>query len=534
MVINSKYTKQFHSNLLSQTKYNKLYEIAVYLRTIRNQVSEEFNNNLLYYINVSKFDFIKLMRQKFPNISGYFDQDQFSQVYTDYQNRCDALQNKLSFKIRKFQEFTFYKRNCKSGKKGDLKSIKYKNEYNRLTNTLTWLARYGNKSSLSYITKQSQINSEKQVFYQSLLDVINKFTFERLYNLALRFRNRILSKYKYPINYKSLTFSGYSCYIKNKRCFLSYNDNYKSQINSFISLSIPKEFGQSIIIPIKHSNNYHGRISNWKNNAKKYISYKIKFDEYSKQVNILICIDGQRYIPENKTNYIGIDVNVKHNLFACSNGQEFDFDRKLANKLTKFLSATDKKEKTIEEQHKIDKLTHKLQCSCIHAIADACKSFKQQGINHVILENLDQGFKKTYIKNKDFNDINYNRLTHILNIGSLKDKFETIARKYDICVSFIHKDYTSQTCPICGCICEENRLSQENFNCIHCGYSDNADHNAAVNIKNRVVLTVLRDKLLKQLDNGAYKPKKIRHEKFKDALLSCMKKIYGAYVTLVT
>ena len=49
---------------------------------------------------------------------------------------------------------------------------------------------------------------------------------------------------------------------------------------------------------------------------------------------------------------------------------------------------------------------------------------------------------------------------------------------------------------------------------------DNADFNAAKNIKNRVCVTVLRNMLLKQLDNGAFEPKKLKREKVKEVLLS--------------
>ena len=49
---------------------------------------------------------------------------------------------------------------------------------------------------------------------------------------------------------------------------------------------------------------------------------------------------------------------------------------------------------------------------------------------------------------------------------------------------------------------------------------DNADFNAAKNIKNRVFVTVLRNMLLKQMDNGASEPKKLKHEKVKEVLLS--------------
>ena len=75
-------------------------------------------------------------------------------------------------------------------------------------------------------------------------------------------------------------------------------------------------------------------------------------------------------------------------------------------------------------------------------------------------------------------------------------------------------------CPICGCIEDENRPNQETFECIECGYSNNADFNAAHNIKNRVSITVLCNSLLKQMDNGAYEPKNLKREKVKEILLS--------------
>ena len=43
---------------------------------------------------------------------------------------------------------------------------------------------------------------------------------------------------------------------------------------------------------------------------------------------------------------------------------------------------------------------------------------------------------------------------------------------------------------------------------------------ASKNIRNRVLVTVLRESLLKQLDNGAFEPKKLKREKVKETLLS--------------
>ena len=46
---------------------------------------------------------------------------------------------------------------------------------------------------------------------------------------------------------------------------------------------------------------------------------------------------------------------------------------------------------------------------------------------------------------------------------------------------------TSRRCSSCGHVAQENRESQAVFLCTKCGFSDNADHNAAVNILDRAL-----------------------------------------------
>ncbi|HUH67573.1 MAG TPA: transposase, partial [Mycobacterium sp.] len=43
--------------------------------------------------------------------------------------------------------------------------------------------------------------------------------------------------------------------------------------------------------------------------------------------------------------------------------------------------------------------------------------------------------------------------------------------------------YTSQRCHKCGHTCKENRESQAVFRCLSCGWTGNADTNAAVNVR---------------------------------------------------
>jgi putative transposase len=49
-------------------------------------------------------------------------------------------------------------------------------------------------------------------------------------------------------------------------------------------------------------------------------------------------------------------------------------------------------------------------------------------------------------------------------------------------VIFVDPKYTSQTCPSCQHKSKENRLTQANFECVGCGYKNNADHVGALNI----------------------------------------------------
>ncbi len=523
MNIDSKYTKIFKSQDLTTQKYNELYDFAVFIRNHKNKVSEHVSQNLLHYLEMSKFTFRNEMCNTFKGvISSSFNCQVYFDIFTAYQNKFEAVQKKLKFENITFQGFEFYKRNTKNHKKGEFKKVNLNKKNTPLSNCLTYLARYGNDNTVEYISKQLQsCDANKKEFYNNILRCIDKFGLNRLMNLALSKRQQIIKYYsRKPIEFKSLTFRGRS----RKTKILDYNTNYNSVIKTFISLSGFKG-RKSLDIPVKFSKDYHGNIKEYLKSNPEY-EYLIKFDEYHKTLSVHICKDGERYIPEAGNNVVGIDVNCKHNLFSLSNEITYDYDRKLVNDFCKLSIEIDnlKENKDYKigkrKQHKLDVLKMKMIKSEQQLISRMCKDLKLQGFNHIVMEDLNNGFGKCYVKDSDNEDINYNRKVKFLGISSLKDEVEHISRKYDIGVSTVHSSYTSKMCPVCGCIEDENRPNQETFACIECGYEVNADYNAANNIKNRVVLTVLRDKLLKKLDNGAYEPKKLQREKVKEVLLS--------------
>jgi len=284
---------------------------------------------------------------------------------------------------------------------------------------------------------------------------------------------------------------------------------------------------KSFCIPVKYSKSWFGDINSFKKKNSSY-EYVIVFNKRNESIKVNICKSDKRYTPqisgEDKT--IGVDVNIKHNLFSLSNGESYDYNRRLLNDFSELSSKIDrlKINKTYEigrkKQYKLDALRLKIVKSNEHLISSMCKGIAIQGIRHIVMEDLDNSFGKGFAKDKNNSDIKFNRIMDYLNLSSLKQMVERIGANYDIGVSTIHASYTSKMCSICGCIADENRPSQEEFDCIECGYADNADHNAGINIKNRVDVAVLRDKLLKQNDNGTYSPKRIERQKIKETLLS--------------
>lgn len=526
MIIDSKYTKIFVSDDITRLKYNELYNIAANIREHKNKVSEFVSHNLLKYLDYSNLTFMKEMRTEFKNqVGSSFDAQLYTQVLTCYQNKFDNIRKSLTFEKITYSHCELYKRNPKKNKKGDFKKVVNKHETTRLSVCLSYLARYGSDNTIEYIQSQL-LNCEenKRDYYQSILDCINKFGFARLMALAMQKRTRTIAKYKdNPIEFKSLTFSGRS----RKKKILDWNKNYNSEINAFISLSGFDR--KSMDIPVKFAKDYHGSIGDYFKTNPDY-EYTIVFNERKKSVSVNLCKDSERFIPEAGDNLIGIDVNCKHNLFSLSNNTTYDYDRQLVNDYCKIALEIDKRKKKDKEyqpgkrtQWKLDTLKHKMTKSEQNLIASMCKRLMQEGYNHIVMEDLDNGFGRCYIKDKDNEDINYNRKVKFLGLSSLKDEVEHIARKYGISLSTVQASYTSKMCPICGCIEDENRPDQETFCCVECGYSSNADFNASVNIRNRVSEAVLRNRLLKQKDNGAYEPKKLKREKVKEVLLSFRK-----------
>ena len=245
----------------------------------------------------------------------------------------------------------------------------------------------------------------------------------RLLKLALSRRERVIRYYsEYPINFTSLTFRGRSRLTTD---IVSYNDNFKSIIKAFVNISWSVNNRKKLTIPVKYSKDFHKDMKRYTNGTD--TSYTLCLEE-NNQVRVILSYVEDREIPENKYNFVGIDINSKHNLFKCSNGYTIDYDRKLVETLSKELLKIDKCKKKNKDyeigkrrNHKIKHLERELYSKIREEIFKLCKIFNVQGIDHAVFENL-TGFEKRCFC-KDENDLNYNRRIRLLKLSSLKDEF---------------------------------------------------------------------------------------------------------------
>ena len=127
MKIQSRYSKSFYSDRLSDTKYQEIYSFAVYLNEIKNKISKEVNSNLLFYLDMSKYEFVTFMREKHKGkLPSNVDAKLFEDIIIAYQNKFDGINRRIKFeKIYEFQ-INLYKKKTKEHSKGDFKGISKK------------------------------------------------------------------------------------------------------------------------------------------------------------------------------------------------------------------------------------------------------------------------------------------------------------------------------------------------------------------------------------------------------------------------
>ena len=480
MKIEIKKAKFFYSQELNQKKFDAILNKAVKIRDFKNKISNEIYKNLLKYLDKSKFDVIKEFNQQIDDLNGQDIQNAISDVWISYENMMDKIKKELSFK----------RKNRKSTK---------------LQMILSFLSKYG-YYGISSQMKIPENDKKKAIFFQEIKDYCQKYGENRLIDLALKRRTRIIKRKSKLIQFNQLSFRTITRINSN---IFDFNKNFLSKFNGFVNMGGYSDY-KKLSIPTKFNKSYHGDKSKYHRNLEKpnSQSYQIKIiDEKKKIVRIAHLIDDSKEIPTENVDYLGVDINVKHNLFSTEVGN-IDYDRDLINKYVKFLQKIDnKKVKLLNKRRSSDyqRWRLKIKNHIKGKMVELLRLARKNGRNHLILEELSVLGKMK--SNSEFG-INYGRLFRLLGLTSIKNEIENIAHNHGFSISFVQPEYSSQTCCICGHISKENRQNQEEFCCVLCNHQDNADQNSSKNLQYRIISDVLRKSLLEMNDYNEWRPKK--------------------------
>ena len=194
--------------------------------------------------------------------------------------------------------------------------------------------------------------------------------------------------------------------------------------------------------------------------------------------------------PTNKdsSKTIGLDLGV-NNLVATSDGLLVkggvvkSINQWYNKQLAQYKSQA-KKRNQQHSTHRIQRL-HRVRANKIH---DFFHQTSRIIINRCLSNNISTiviGYNPLWKQscnlgkraNQSFVHIPFYKLVHML---------EYKAQMVGITVIRISEAYTSQQCSKCGIIDKRNRPSRGSYHCFSCGLHLNADHNAAINIRNRL------------------------------------------------
>ena len=520
---------------LNKSKYELLEAYAIEAKNFRNLVSEMIYDNYrqkIFYREISEYNFRKKIKylNKCTKISAADCQRAISDVYTKYKTNLDMFIEKrykintndkpikllFNYMVRYYKNEEYFEKmledqfieafdkiNVKNPEKKDLESYNFR---------LKLLNEYVSLKRKNFFKGQTNLN------FISFVRYIQDFIIKKM--------NKV--------TYKSLTFNHMNVIGKTMNVSGMLEKSHTKLTNTIIHINLPKI--AIIDLPVRHSKKYHGTFKDYKyflnkTTGQKQYLIQISFDEVKKEIKITLVRNIKKNTSDNYEGkqILGVDVNTKHNIFALSNYETQKIDKKLVKKivrekkkLKKIQSQRDKLKLPKEYSKRQKRIQDKINKQVEYLQNYACHLLLKNHKNSIlVIENLERNLKKCKINNTQYEEeLNYNDLFSLLRIYSMKDTVIRMSGNYNVNVVLVNPDFTSQMCPKCGHISKNNRKSQETFCCEKCNHKNNADINAAKNIKGRFTNQKFRKELQKEVIDTQLisEPKILNRFKFKQKL----------------
>jgi len=414
-----------------------------------------------------------------------------------YENSVKAQLKKVNLKIQKDIKVSRYKRKTKKHKVGDVKNFKLIKKPTNLSKFIKFLV---------YLNPE-QFESAKNDWFQEALNYYeSKPYFDRIVKISQQIRQRAIS------NVRKIEYKNEAVLKASKNYAQIVQDETNSLYNWWLYLKLKKGYG-GIYLPLQTNFDYH---TPDKLIAKEFLIFRR--ENKSKVHVVTTCnADDPDFVSECYR-AVGLDVNLKHNFAVCSDGTEFDFDRNFIKKQIELLKQFDEigyQNLDSGQLKKLKKIHRRLKGYFDYLCSNILRTLSNKGVTDLVVEDL--LLKDKFGFCEEFG-IKWIRLSKLLHLSSVKNALVRIGEKLGIRVHVTHASYSSQQCSDCGFIDRKNRLTQKDFKCVQCGYEDNADHNASMNLCNRLTSDVLKSKLHNADAFGRLVPKKLNRYKLKSLL----------------
>ena len=505
-----------HKGILKKEKFNKQYQNLEQLnksipKTDMHEARFDVYVKLKNMYNACEFNSYRTKIKRKPKDKKKLEELKLRKNYKSYKN--ESYESDLSTLISYI---------CKQISYSDYvpnKSISRKQLEKDLIDT-----ELQTKKIFTYLENKANNATSANSMYKKWMELITKFSYERILTLCVKKYLNVLNR---KVTFKKLTITHQNTISSLKTQIGLVN---LKKFNAFLNFNIPKQ--GEIALLFRYNQNYHMDLkdlmisnTNKTSDLKKYptgykqtqFKFTINVDTLYNQINIYYVLEKTsknsaiytKFDSESIQNYnncIGVDVNIKNNILALSDGKTFKANKSLIKKCIRFDNARKRYQKNKDLNHnpkpygkemlyrqkKNNRRSKWYLEQLVNGFLDYCQ---EKGYNHIVMENLNLKENKSEAKNKD--GINYNRVASLLRLNNIKHVIKRLANKRDIAVSWVNPKYTSQQCPICGHINKDNRITQEVFCCENCFHNNNADINAAINIKNRMFIKEYKSLLMK-------------------------------------
>ena len=485
-----------------------------------------------------------------------------------YQNWLDRILDNNKFFIQKGIDVKFYKRDIKNkegqitNKEGDVKFFEIVKERTPLASLMNYLI-YVEENLLDTFIKLPSVKKDKEgkikpISKEKMIE-INDFNnylnsvrakpyWNKIKELLKNKKQRLLSKINRPIKYSTGTYMKIPQIGQTKHSYIQYDESnaefkhfyhFKIGKGKNVHFDIQQDNFNVIRIPLAYNQKYHGNSIHDYNlaaahtvklNKKNRIDIGMTFDDEHEYFQPLNKNKNKFETIVDKNKIAGIDLNVATNFctIALSNGEciSFDYDREYIKEVVELIKLYNEKGYKYLSKKQLETLEKKLAGVEFYfkkLISEILHKLIDLGITDISMENLNLNeTTASFLKDQELK-IKYTRLVRLLRLSSVKTWFEQQANNLGLRVHLTPAAYTSQTCSKCHCIIDTKREGRF-FTCFNCNHTADADENAAHNVRNRIVIDVLRERFHKY-SQGQLVPLMIKRQEIRTMLCELFKTV---------